>query len=145
MLFIWYVYEAPLGLQLCCFVFYDQISKIFPKHRREEKKAFAWRFIWLEKAFCSLRGCPVSKCWVHQTDSHRRFLDQCKRVSVFPKLIISLLWGDFAPPLFFSPLKMAVIITSMNEHDHHHLFPVFEGAPVPLHNHYLVYDFCQWQ
>ncbi len=45
--------------------------------------------------------------------------------------------------LFF--LEKPVIITSMNEHDHHHLFPVFEAAPIPLHNHYLVYEFCQWQ
>lgn len=47
----------------------------------------------------------------------------------------------FALTLPEEPVK----ITSMNERDHHHLFPASQAGPIPLHNHYLVYASCQRQ
>lgn len=119
-------------------------SHFFPMAQKE-KKLLTWRFIRLESAFRDERAwsrsdfsSPIAPDRNTQVVLH---FGSMQPVGVFPKLIISLLWEVFA--FFF--LEKAVIITSMNEHDHHHWFPVFKAAPIPLHNHYLVYEFCQWQ
>lgn len=71
--------------------------------------------------------------------------------ALFPEFILPWLgvlgfWGFFFFSFFTLTLpEKPVKITSMNEHDHHHLFPASQAGPIPLHKHYLVYASCQRQ